>query len=550
VLHRTLVDELEDTTRMARVEGTVVLRRDHARTVKEDAHTISGTPGTAIVYRAPAPISGARLFLFAERARDPLALSVSADGRSFATAAARAEVVAAGDAATYGYWSPIAYRLASVPAGSRYLRIELRDGGVRLSRVEIEYGEEATVDRAALREAIESELRSDLLPFWRERAIDSERGGFIGEIASDGTRRPDAPRGLVLNARLLWSFAAGYRQLHDARDLALARRAYRYLEEHFRDRAHGGYHWRVSAEGAPLDETKKTYGQAFCIYALSEYALASGEAPALAAARALFDLVERHAHDEAHGGYWEARAADWSATTELRLGDGDPLAPKSMNTHLHVLEAYTTLYRAWPDARVAARLCELIDLFGAHIIAGDGRGGAHLRHFFDERWGVLSDTYTYGHDIEAAWLLREATEALGDAARQRAARDWAVQLASAALAEGVDADGALAYEGRGGAVIDAKRDWWCQGEAVVGFSEAHTLTGDERFAAAAARVWAFISSRMVDRVHGEWFWRVGADGLVDESLPKVSEWKCPYHTIRMALEMTRRLGGAADGGGR
>jgi mannan endo-1,4-beta-mannosidase len=546
ITHRTVVDELADASRMVSPEGELVFSGSRARTVKEDAHTLSGGVGAAFVYRCETPISGGRVLAFAEKAGDHPAFSASTDGARFAPLIPKVEVLAAGDAATYGYWLPSLFRLGDLPVGTRYVRIEPRGAGVRVSRIELDHGEEKSVSAATLREVIEGELRSNLLPFWRERGPDAVRGGFIAEMASDGTLRPEAAKGLVLNARLLWTHSALYRRLGEERDLELARRAFAYLEAHFRDRVHGGYRWRVAPDGAPLDEVKKVYGQAFCIYALAEYVLASGDPSALAAARQVFELVERHARDGEHGGYLEARAADWSATAELRLGDGDPLAAKSMNTHLHLLEAYTNLYRAWPDPLVAARLAELIDLFGRHIVGGGaGPGSGHLISFFDERWQALSSSYTYGHDIEAAWLLCEAADALGDGTRQEAARGWAVGLARAVLAEAVDADGALAYEGRDGAVIDGKRDWWCQAEAVVGFWHAFQMTADQRYATAATRVWAFIASRMVDRIGGEWFWRVGADGLVDESLPKVSEWKCPYHTVRMALEMMQRLGPAA-----
>lgn len=551
ITHRTLVDELADASRVERTEGELVFSGSRARTVKEDAHTLTGRRGAAFVYRTGEPIAGGRVWAFAEQAGDRPAISASADGGRFAPLTPQVEALAAGDAATYGYWLPIECRLRDLPAGTRYVRIEPRGDGVRVSRVELDHGEEKAVNAATLREVIEGELRSGLLPFWRERGPDEVRGGFIAEMANDGTLRPEAAKGLVLNARLLWTFSALYRRLGEARDLELARRAFAYLEAHFRDRVHGGYRWRVAPDGAPLDDTKKIYGQAFCIYALSEYFLASGDPSALAAARQAFELVERHARDGERGGYIEARAADWSATAELRLGDGDPLAAKSMNTHLHLLEAYTNLYRARPDPLVAARLGELIDLFGRRIIGGgSGPGSGHLISFFDERWQALSSSYTYGHDIEASWLLCDAADALGDGARKSAARGWAAAMAQAVLAEAVDADGALAYEGRAGAVIDGKRDWWCQAEAVVGFWNAFRVTGDQRYAAAATRAWAFIASRMVDRVGGEWFWRVGADGLVDESLPKVSEWKCPYHTVRMALEMMQRLGPAAQEGRR
>ena len=396
------------------------------------------------------------------------------------------------------------------------------------------------MDRKSFRTAIATELETNLLPFWRELSTDSIRGGFVAEIANDGTVREDAPRGLILNSRLLWTFAALYRQLGDERDLELAQRAYDTLESGFRDRVHGGYFWRIGTEGQALDRSKKLYGQAFCIYAFSEYALATGKPGPLEAARELFHLIERHARDPEFCGYIEARAADWSAASDLRLSDKDLDVAKSMNNHLHLLEAFTTLYRAWPDAAVANRLDELIAIFGRHII-NRGPDDRHLQHFFDERWDLRSDSRTYGHDIEAAWLLCEAAEVLGNDDLESTVRLWAIDLARSTLAQAVDADGGLAYEGRGGEVINADRDWWCQAEAVVGFWHVFSLTGEPAFAEAAAGVWRFIDTHQVDRNNGEWFWRVRADGTVDETEPKVSEWKGPYHTVRICLEMLRRL---------
>jgi mannobiose 2-epimerase len=404
------------------------------------------------------------------------------------------------------------------------------------------------VDPLTLRDAIEGELQSNLLPFWRERSLDRVHGGFIAEMASDGGVRGDAAKGLVLNARLLWTFSTLYRQLGEGRDLELARRAYEVLERSFRDREHGGYVWRVDPEGRPLDRSKKIYGQAFCIYALCEYDLATGDNGALEEARRVYELIEDHARDLANGGYIESRAPDWTATAELRLSDSDMNAPKSMNTHLHLLEAYTNLFRAWPEAGLAARVRELIDVFGDRILERGGRpGSGHLRHFFGEGWEVRSDTYTYGHDIEASWLLGEAAEVLGDARRASDVRRWGVETAEAVLDEALAVGGGLAYEGRRGEVIDARRDWWCQAEAVIGFWHAFSVTGEARFAEAAARVWDFIARELVDRVHGEWIWGVRADGSVNPGQPKVSEWKCPYHGVRMCLEMMRRLANSGQG---
>jgi mannobiose 2-epimerase len=402
-------------------------------------------------------------------------------------------------------------------------------------------------DPSLLRAAIEQELQSNLLPFWRERSVDHDHGGFIAEMANDGTVRADAPRGLILNSRLLWTFAALNRHLGDERDLELARRAFDILESRFRDREHGGYFWRIDADGRPLDRSKKIYGQAFCIYALSEFHRATDEEEPLTAAQQLFELVERHACDAEQGGYIEARAEDWSEADDLRLSDKDMVAAKSMNTHLHLLEAYTNLVFAIIDPRVVMRLNELIGLFGRRIIHRQD-GWFHLDHFFDEAWNLQSDTRTYGHDIEAAWLLSEAAEALRGEELWESTKLWAIELARSTLAEGLDADGGLASEGRGGQVINADRDWWCQAEAVVGFWHAYQLSGDDDFADAATRAWRFIQNHQVDRQQGEWFWRVRSDGTVDETEPKISEWKGPYHSIRMCLEMLRRMDAGADGG--
>jgi mannobiose 2-epimerase len=379
-----------------------------------------------------------------------------------------------------------------------------------------------------LRKSIEQELQGNLLPFWRERSLDHARGGFIAEMNNDGVLREDAPKGLILNARLLWTFSALYRELGDERDRELARRAYDYLEHYFRDPDYGGYVWRVDPDGQSLDVRKKVYGQAFCVHALSEYHRATGDADALRSAAETCNFIERYAHDASFGGYVEVLGADWSPVGE---------AAKSMNNHLHILEAYTTLHGVWPNPVVAGRLRELIRLFEERMLTPSG----HFDLFFDEQWKVRSDSYTYGHDIEGAWLLREAAAALGDKELEAQAGKRAVEVASAVLREGLDLEGGLVYEGRDGKVIDASREWWPQAEAMVGFWHVYRLTKEAKYAEAVARLWAFIEKRIVDRVHGEWFWRVRADGSVDERAPKVSEWKDPYHAVRMCLEMMRAL---------
>ena len=254
----------------------------------------------------------------------------------------------------------------------------------------------------------------------------------------------------------------------------------------------------------------------------------------------LFELVESHAHDSACGGYVEVCQRDWSeAGPEARLSDKDLNEKKSMNNHLHILEAYTNLHRETQNPIVKQRLLELVRTFLDRIL--DVRTN-HLHHFFNAEWQLRSDAYTFGHDIEASWLLCEAAEALNDPALLGRVRQVALVMAETVLREGVLPDGGLAYEGRAGKVIDSSREWWPQAEAVVGFINAFQLGRDKRFLVAARRIWDYADRNLVDRGHGEWFWRINEDGSPDEKLPKVSEWKGPYHVSRACLETMRRLG--------
>lgn len=386
--------------------------------------------------------------------------------------------------------------------------------------------------------SVRSELMDDILPFWRSRTVDERRGGFIGEMSNDLRVRDDAPKGLILNARILWSFSAFYSYTRDDRDRALARRAYEYLTDRFLDRQHGGYFWELDPAGNVLDDKKKIYGQAFCIYALAEYYRTFNEPRALQQATDVFTLIEAHAADRQYGGYFEVMSRDWRPCEDMRLSDKDMNEKKSMNNHLHVLEGYTNLVRVSHQASCVERLRDLVELFCRHIV---DTGQTHFRHFFDETWTPKSDSYTFGHDIEGSWLLCEAAEVLGSPRLLEQVRSLAVPMAKAALEEGLDKDGGLFYEGRGGQIINPNKEWWPQAEAVVGFTNAWQLTGDAAFREAAVRCWRFIQDRVVDRERGEWFWCIRPDGTPDPAQPKVSAWKGPYHNGRCCLEVLRRV---------
>lgn len=399
----------------------------------------------------------------------------------------------------------------------------------------------ATADwKSKWRAAFAAELRDNILHYWMTRTIDERNGGFIGRIGDDGLPDYEAAKSLVLNTRILWTFSSAYRAFGDERYRTVAERAYAYVTDKFADREHGGFYWMVDAKGNPADDRKQVYGQAFAIYGLSEYHRATGSKEALDLAIATFRLLERHSHDPAHRGYIEAHARDWSETDRLALGGGDMNERKSMNTHLHVLEAYTNLFRVWPDAELNRKHRELIEVMLDRIVDPET---AHFKLFFDDAWTSKSDLISYGHDIEGSWLLTEAAGLAGDGALLERTKAVAIRMAEATLREGVDADGGLLNEANASGLIDANKDWWPQAEAVVGFYNAHQLTGEDKFLDAARRSWAFIERHIVDREGGEWFWSVDRKGRPTRGHGKVNAWKCPYHNGRACLEMMERLAG-------
>ncbi|MDP4150562.1 MAG: AGE family epimerase/isomerase [Bacteroidota bacterium] len=392
---------------------------------------------------------------------------------------------------------------------------------------------------AVFRREMEGEWRV-ILDYWMQKMPDPRNGGFYGQIDDQDRVEPAAPKGLVLNSRILWAFsAAGAKagQKEDAaRYLAIAHRAYDYLLEHFVDTAYGGVYWSVNHTGEMLNGRKQVYGNAFYLYGLSEYYLATREQGVLDQAIGLFRLIERYAYDGARGGYFEAYTRDWRPLPDQRLSTKDANEKKTANTHLHVIEAYSNLYRAWPDALLKERIGDLLDVFGRHII--DARSG-HLALFFDEEWSPRSALVSYGHDIEAAWLLQQCAEIIGDEGRISATRTWALKIACAA-AEGLDADGGLWYEMDAGRLVREKH-WWPQAEAMVGFLNAWQVSSDPVWLERSMGVWAFVKQYIRDRVRGEWFWGVGQDGRPMSGQDKAGFWKCPYHNSRACMEVSRRL---------
>ncbi|HEY3756205.1 MAG TPA: AGE family epimerase/isomerase [Opitutaceae bacterium] len=394
-----------------------------------------------------------------------------------------------------------------------------------------------TVARAAnwpeLGASADHELRGDILSFWLAHAQNPANQGFYGLVDEKLRPHADEPRGELLTARILWTFSRAYREYHDAQYLEMARYAYGDLTDHFTDHVHGGYFWTIDANGHPLDEQKLVYGQAFAIYALAEYYEATHTRAALRDATALFHLLDERAHDPDNGGYFDAYDRSWHRMPQNMLGP----APKTQNSTIHVLEAFTGLLRVWPDQLLQARERELIRLLTDRIVDSKTH---HLILYLTPDWKPLSDQISYGHDIELSWLITEAADVLGDPVLQAGTQKTAIEIADATLAQGVNADGGVMNLASPSGVVDGDRDWWNQAEAVTGFLNAYQITHDPKFAAAALKTWHFIETSVVDHRQGEWFRSVKPDGSPAPGDPKISLWKCPYHNSRACFQIIER----------
>jgi mannobiose 2-epimerase len=380
-------------------------------------------------------------------------------------------------------------------------------------------------------------MHENILPFWMNKAVDFENGGFFGRITYYGIPVKNSHKGSVLNSRILWSFSAAYNLTGRPVYLHYARYAYNYFSEHFIDKQNGGVVWSVNTDGEILNGRKQIYAQAFAIYALSEYHLANGDQEAILQAIDIFNLIEKHSFDAVNNGYIEALSQSWQTMADLRLSEKDANEPKSMNTHLHLLEAYSRLYSIWKDDDLGKKLLNLIKLHSNKIFS-DEKG--HFNLFFNMKWEIKSSHYSYGHDIEGAWLIMEAARVLGIKTVIDEAEQLAIRMANVTLKEGIAADGSLYNEGEEGIVTDTDRHWWPQAEAIVGFVNAFEISGNDKFIIAASEVWNFIKSRM-QHPSGEWWWLINNDYQPDHSQDLAGEWKCPYHNTRCCIEVMKRV---------
>ena len=387
-----------------------------------------------------------------------------------------------------------------------------------------------------LKEQVSDNLTNNILSYWSAKMPDDVNGGFYGRIDRNNQVIPDAAKGGILNARILWTYSAAYRVTKNPVYLSIATRAKDYILSNFIDREYGGAYMMLNAKGEHQDTRKHTYTQAFFIYGLSEYARATGDKEALKAAKSIFKLFEKKVLDKESNGYFEVFSRDWQRSRDRLIGEKTPVDEKTMNTSLHVMEAYANLYRVWSSKRMAERLENMVNIFLDHII---DKNSFHLICFFDRNWNGTSQIDSYGHDIECSWLLLEAASLLKKPELINKVKQVSIKIADAA-SEGILSDGSMLTEkDRATGHIRATRSWWEQAESVVGYTNAFELTGNENYLNKAINAWNFIDKYMIDKVNGAWFTSVSADGVPGGD--KAGNWICPYHNGRMCMEIIERV---------
>ncbi|MCB9266602.1 MAG: AGE family epimerase/isomerase [Lewinellaceae bacterium] len=396
----------------------------------------------------------------------------------------------------------------------------------------------AQIDATRLKGEFRQELYN-IIDWWSMNMVDEKNGGFFGRMDGHGRLYPEADKGVILNTRLLWTYSAVARATGSNLHHQLAHRAYNYFCEYFWDDLEGGVFWTVDYLGNPVDTQKQVYAQSFSIYALAEYFSLTQKRAVLEHAEEIFWLIEKYSFDRKKNGYLSAFARDWSPMDDIRLSEKDANEAKIMNTHLHLLEAYTNLFRVHPFAALREALGNVIGLILDRFYLPET---GSLQVYFDEDWSPKGHDISFGHNVEAGWLLWEAAEVLGNENIRERVRPACLHLAEVVLLSAVDSDGAILYEACPLGLKDADKHWWPQAEAVVGFWNAWEMTGEEKYAEAAVNCWSFIKAHLLDQEEGEWHWRTDRCGQPVLSEDKAGPWKAPYHNVRMCLEMGRRLG--------
>lgn len=389
------------------------------------------------------------------------------------------------------------------------------------------------MDLKTLKNEVKNHLTEKIIPFWAE-LMDKENGGYIGHVSFDLKKDPYAHKSLVLTTRILWFFSAVYNLTKEENLIPYMNHAYSFLVQKLWDHKNKGFYWMVNYKGEPIDKRKHIYGHAFSIYALSEFYKATKKDEALNIALETYNLLEEKCKDEY--AYLEEFDEYWNPKENKAISEYGIITEKSMNSLLHILEAYTNLYTTWPHENLKKNIENLVKIFKDKIFNPETK---HLGVFFDRKLNPIIDAISYGHDIEATWLLDESLKYINDANLKEEVNRITLEIADQVLEEAFE-NGSLINE-KVRNILDKSRIWWVEAEALVGFLNAYQKSREEKFLNAVIELWKFIKNYMVDqRPDSEWFWKLD-ENYIPAPMPIVEPWKCPYHNGRMCIEAIKRI---------
>ena len=390
-----------------------------------------------------------------------------------------------------------------------------------------------------LKDSFINEINQELhhiLEYWSTQTLDDINGGFIGEINCKEEKNYTAEKGSVMHSRILWTFSAAYSYTRNFKHFKIAERAFDEIKNRFFNQNQGGLYWSINADGTPKDTKNQIYALAFAIYGLSEFYKISKNEEALDLAITLYQSIQNHSFDSQRKGYFEAYTSDWQEIEDMRLSEKDANEKKTMNTHLHIVEGFANLYTVWKNEDLKKNIINILETIDAYFI---DHQTWNLKLFFDENWVEKKDVISFGHDIEAAWLLQWCAEVSEDQNLIEKYKKYAVEIAKVTV-KGLDKDGGLWYEYDPNTHhLVSEKHWWPQAELWIGYMNAYQLTGDKAFLDIVENNWSFTKKYIIDHQNGEWFWGVDQDYKVIAK-DKAGFWKCPYHNGRACLEMIHR----------
>lgn len=370
---------------------------------------------------------------------------------------------------------------------------------------------------------------------WWNRLLETD-GNIYPEIDNANNIVKETDFCIILATRLLWFFSSYAQYSNNTVSIKHANQAQEFLLKYFYDNENGGFIWSISSDKQFKSTKKQAYAQAFAVYALIEHYKLTKNKLSLEIAFATFEIIETHFKEKEFGGYIEALSKEFKIIEDIRLSDKDLNSAKSMNTHLHILEAYTSLYIIMPSEQTELALEDCLNIFLNLIYDEDSQ---HLKLFFANDWTPESDNISFGHEIETAWLLYEAALALKNDDYIKYAKEITIILGDNTLKHGVSSDGAVYYESDGNLEhIDKNGEWWGQFESIMGFYFTYKFTNDEKYLNIIYKIWEYTKKEYGQNGFGEFTWYAKNSGKQNQYL--AGDWKCPYHNGRALLEIIKR----------